>query len=179
VNSTWVNLTSGLLGAIIGGALALLGVWMQHRAQIASARRILLRRARSELERTLLSGLARWTSDGAPARYGDGTYTTHPGELAGIQLVHDPSVDIAPLPRDVLERIYEVNAGILALNERRSRKVDGHVSAMVTPEIEETFRLATALRADIEQLASGITKRLGESNSRVARGSVRLVRRDR
>lgn len=175
----FANLTSGLLGAVIGGALALLGVWMQHRAQIASARRILLRRARSELERILLGELTRWTSEGAPTRYGDGTYSTHPGELTGVQLVHDPSLDIAPLPRDVLERIYEVNAGILALNDRRSQKVGGHASARITPEIEETFRLAAALRADIELLASGITKRLGESNSRVARGSVRVVRRDR
>lgn len=177
MSSVWVNLTSGLVGAIIGGALALLGVWMQHRAQTASARRILLRRARTELNRTVASSLARWTSDDRPMRYGDGKYTTHPGEILPIHLVHDPAVDIAPLPRDVLERLYEINEKANVLNERRSNDSWGHVRDTLTPEIEETFHLAKELRAEIEALAAEITQRLGESSSHVARGPRRLVRR--
>lgn len=161
--ATWLlGLSSGLIGAALGAWAALYGVRLQIAHQVGIARRILLRRAAGDLTRVLHSSFGHWTHTPDVPRHADGSYLPGPGSPIIVPLLSATDLDLAPIPREMLERLFAVDRELEAIFAQRTPTYQDDWPRELTPSLTAYHAEARRVRLEVESLLRAIRAELGD-----------------
>lgn len=160
-------MSDALIGGLIAAFAALGAVWLQERSRIVSARQLLLRRLRHDIEVTLRA-LVTFVKDNGPLRHQDGTYVPL-GSLERLRSLESADVDLSHLSRRLRLELFEVEEEIWRLNGDASAFGGDSWSRDLTPQVAQRNEEAKRLRDRLLTLGDEITALLGEPIERSPR----------
>ena len=148
---------AALLGSLIGGLFALLGVWLHMRHADNRARNLLLRHLRHDTNKSLRS-YAHWRATWNKP-HANGHLMTPP-QIQPIALEERPEVDLLLLPDSIRERLFRANRRIAEFNATYGERVP--VTTPVREPIEAARRAEEAVTEELENLRDAVARILKE-----------------